>query len=170
MNTSPYGESTFYVRVCLCLFNISFMTFYVFIYAWCSLPNAYEYRVFVVLVNKCSRFVAEACERDPKKCWPFSEKSLSLADQESFSLPLSAPKFRWWRCTSCVKDIDTDETKTSGKLKRISDVVLTYLYLARDLVCLNLCMCVVAFRLWTAFKHKNDWREKSRWKLFGYSK
>ncbi|VVB14133.1 unnamed protein product [Arabis nemorensis] len=59
------------------------------------------------------RFVAEACERDPKICWPFSEKSLSLADQESFSFPLSSPEFRWWGCTSCVKDLKTDETKTS---------------------------------------------------------
>ncbi|CAN8299276.1 unnamed protein product [Cochlearia groenlandica] len=57
-------------------------------------------------------FVAERRERDLRKCWPFSEESISLVDQQSYSLPLlSVPKFRWWRCMSCVKDIDSDKTK-----------------------------------------------------------
>lgn len=36
-------------------------------------------------------------------------------DQQSYSLPsLSVPKFRWWHCISCIKDIDADGTKGIG--------------------------------------------------------
>ncbi|CAH8346958.1 unnamed protein product [Eruca vesicaria subsp. sativa] len=60
-------------------------------------------------------FVAETRERDHNKCWPFPEESVSLVDQESYSLPsLSVPKFRWWRCMSCIRDIDADGTKDRG--------------------------------------------------------
>ncbi|EOA19844.1 hypothetical protein CARUB_v10000092mg [Capsella rubella] len=60
-------------------------------------------------------FVAETRERDHRKCWPFSEESISLVDQQSYSLPsLSVPKFRWWHCMSCIKDIDADGTKDCG--------------------------------------------------------
>ncbi|CAH8319738.1 unnamed protein product [Eruca vesicaria subsp. sativa] len=56
-------------------------------------------------------FVSEIRERDHNKCWPFPEESVSLVDQESYSLPsLSVPKFRWWRCMSCIRDIDADGT------------------------------------------------------------
>ncbi|KAL0874572.1 hypothetical protein Bca101_024277 [Brassica carinata] len=69
---------------------------------------------------KCDHFsirgyVAETRERDHNKCWPFPEESVILVDQESYSLPcLSVPKFRWWRCMSCIRDINADETKDCG--------------------------------------------------------
>ncbi|XP_018471473.2 protein EMBRYONIC FLOWER 1 [Raphanus sativus] len=69
---------------------------------------------------KCDHFsirgyVAETRERDHKKCWPFPEESAILVDQESYSLPsLSVPKSRWWRCMSCIRDINADETKDCG--------------------------------------------------------
>ncbi|CAF1697058.1 unnamed protein product [Brassica napus] len=57
-------------------------------------------------------FVAETRERDHRKCWPFSEESVTLENQQSYPLPsLSVPKFRWWRCMSCIKDINADGTK-----------------------------------------------------------
>ncbi|XP_010453201.1 PREDICTED: protein EMBRYONIC FLOWER 1-like isoform X2 [Camelina sativa] len=60
-------------------------------------------------------FVAETRERDHRKCWPFSEESISLVDQQNYALPsLSVPKFRWWHCMSCIKDIDADGTKDCG--------------------------------------------------------
>ncbi|KAL1202225.1 Protein EMBRYONIC FLOWER 1 [Cardamine amara subsp. amara] len=60
-------------------------------------------------------FVAETRERDHRKCWPFSEESVSLVDQQNYSLPsLSVPKFRRWQCNSCIKDIDADGTKDCG--------------------------------------------------------
>ncbi|KAJ0230658.1 Protein EMBRYONIC FLOWER 1 [Hirschfeldia incana] len=69
---------------------------------------------------KCDHFsirgyVAETREKDHNKCWPFPEESVILVDQESYSLPsLSVPKFRWWRCMSCTRDINTDETNDCG--------------------------------------------------------
>ncbi|KAG5408333.1 hypothetical protein IGI04_004652 [Brassica rapa subsp. trilocularis] len=69
---------------------------------------------------KCDHFsirgyVAETRERDHNKCWPFPEESVTLVDQENYSLPsLSVPKFRWWRCMSCIRDINADETKDCG--------------------------------------------------------
>ncbi|EFH47738.1 predicted protein [Arabidopsis lyrata subsp. lyrata] len=60
-------------------------------------------------------FVAETRERDLRKCWPFAEESVSLVDQQNYSLPsLSVPKFRWWHCMSCIKDIDAHGTKDCG--------------------------------------------------------
>nr|VDC85929.1 unnamed protein product [Brassica oleracea] len=57
-------------------------------------------------------FVAETRERDDRKCWPFSEESVTLENQQSYPLPsLSVPKFRWWRCMSCIKDINADGIK-----------------------------------------------------------
>ncbi|KAL0709364.1 hypothetical protein Bca4012_016342 [Brassica carinata] len=66
---------------------------------------------------KCDHFsirgyVAEKRERDHRKCWPFPEESISLGNQQSYPLPsLSVPKSRWWRCMSCIKDINADGTK-----------------------------------------------------------
>ncbi|KAH0931374.1 hypothetical protein HID58_008491 [Brassica napus] len=57
-------------------------------------------------------FVAETRERDHRKCWPFSEESVTLGNQQSYPLPSSSvPKFRWWRCMSCIKDINADGIK-----------------------------------------------------------
>ncbi|KAF8084546.1 hypothetical protein N665_0714s0033 [Sinapis alba] len=69
---------------------------------------------------KCDHFsmrgyVAERRERDHRKCWPFSDESVSLGNQQSYPLPsLSVPKSRWWRCMSCIRDIDADGTKDLG--------------------------------------------------------
>ncbi|KAJ0260798.1 Protein EMBRYONIC FLOWER 1 [Hirschfeldia incana] len=64
---------------------------------------------------KCDHFsirgyVAGRRERDHRKCWPFSEES-----QQSYPLPsLSVPKSRWWRCMSCIRDINADGKKDLG--------------------------------------------------------
>ncbi|CAH8391437.1 unnamed protein product [Eruca vesicaria subsp. sativa] len=70
---------------------------------------------------KCDHFsirgyAAETRERDHRRCWPFSE-----GNHESYPLPsLSVPKFRWWRCLSCIKDINADVTKGHANLTSIS--------------------------------------------------
>ncbi|KFK27824.1 embryonic flower 1 [Arabis alpina] len=52
-------------------------------------------------------FVAEIRERDHRKCWPFSEDSVELGNHQRYTLPpLSVLKSRWWRCPSCIKDIN----------------------------------------------------------------
>ncbi|CAF2014251.1 protein EMBRYONIC FLOWER 1 [Brassica napus] len=59
-------------------------------------------------------FVAEIGGRDHRKCWPFSEDSVELGNHESYSLPsLSVVKSRWWRCGSCVKDINVKKINDS---------------------------------------------------------
>lgn len=59
-------------------------------------------------------FVAEIRGRDHRKCWPFSEDSVELGNHESYSLPtLSVVKSRWWRCGSCVKDINVKKINDS---------------------------------------------------------
>ncbi|CAN8252304.1 unnamed protein product [Cochlearia groenlandica] len=56
-------------------------------------------------------FVAEIRERDHRKCWPFSTDTVELGDtHQSYSLPsLTVLKSRWWRCPSCIRDINTKE-------------------------------------------------------------
>lgn len=67
------------------------------------------------MIVKCSWFVAEIRGRDHRKCWPFSEDSVELGNHESYSLPtLSVVKSRWWRCGSCVKDINVKKINDSG--------------------------------------------------------
>ncbi|CAG7872156.1 unnamed protein product [Brassica rapa] len=59
-------------------------------------------------------FVAEIRGGDHRKCWPFSEDSVELRNHESYSLPsLSVVKSRWWRCGSCVKDINVKKINDS---------------------------------------------------------
>ncbi|ESQ41112.1 hypothetical protein EUTSA_v10015703mg, partial [Eutrema salsugineum] len=56
-------------------------------------------------------FVAETRQKEYRKCWPFDEESLRLVNQNYYLPSLSGPKFKWWRCTPCVRDINADETQ-----------------------------------------------------------
>ncbi|KAJ0248541.1 hypothetical protein HA466_0156260 [Hirschfeldia incana] len=59
-------------------------------------------------------FVDEIRQKDHRKCWPFSEDSVELRNHESYSLPcLSVVKSRWWRCASCIKDINAKKINDS---------------------------------------------------------
>uniref|UniRef100_A0A1J3I0A1 Protein EMBRYONIC FLOWER 1 n=1 Tax=Noccaea caerulescens TaxID=107243 RepID=A0A1J3I0A1_NOCCA len=67
-------------------------------------------------------FVAEVRERDYRKCWPFSEESVELRDHQSYCLStLSVPKSRWWRCPSCIKDINDTDCRLQSQSRSVKE-------------------------------------------------
>ncbi|CAA7025942.1 unnamed protein product [Microthlaspi erraticum] len=80
--------------------------------------------------GKCEHFsirgyVAEIRQRDYRKCWPFSEESVELRDHESFCLPaLPVRKSRWWRCPSCIKDINDTDCRLQSQLRSVKEIKL----------------------------------------------
>ncbi|XP_021745467.1 protein EMBRYONIC FLOWER 1-like isoform X2 [Chenopodium quinoa] len=63
----------------------------------------------------CSHFsirgyVSEVRKRDPKLCYPFSLKDST--EPLSMELPpMIVPKFKWWKCVSCVPETGVDDKK-----------------------------------------------------------
>lgn len=51
-------------------------------------------------------YVAEKRKMDLKVCLPFTSTSDSISEEQL--LPLDIPKFRWWRCKTCIHEIATD--------------------------------------------------------------
>ncbi|RAL52926.1 hypothetical protein DM860_007694 [Cuscuta australis] len=55
-------------------------------------------------------YVAGMREKDKKACLPFATSCDDDSTVSEVQLPpLVVPKFRWWRCENCVKDLVTDE-------------------------------------------------------------
>ncbi|XP_023914131.1 protein EMBRYONIC FLOWER 1 [Quercus suber] len=62
--------------------------------------------------GKCEHFsirgyVAEIHKKDWKRCYPFSLEGdqTESEEQTSFLPPLDVPKFRWWRCQNCLREV-----------------------------------------------------------------
>lgn len=62
--------------------------------------------------GKCEHFsirgyVAEIRKKDWKRCYPFSLEGdqTESEEQTSFLPPLDVPKFRWWRCQNCLREV-----------------------------------------------------------------
>ncbi|KAJ7965974.1 Protein EMBRYONIC FLOWER 1 [Quillaja saponaria] len=70
--------------------------------------------------GKCEHFsirgyVSEMRKKDWKTCWPFQlEDNHGSSDKEQTSLlpDLAVPKFKWWHCQNCLRDI-----KSEGSVK-----------------------------------------------------
>lgn len=62
----------------------------------------YKIRAF-----RCSGYVAEIRKKDWKRCYPFSLEGdqTETEEQTSFLPPLDVPKFRWWRCQNCLREV-----------------------------------------------------------------
>lgn len=58
--------------------------------------------------------------KDKKTCLPFSSQGVDdgLADNLP---PISVPKFRWWRCSTCVPDFAADSAALQMVLADRSD-------------------------------------------------
>lgn len=52
-------------------------------------------------------YVAEKRKKDRKVCLPFTSTSDCSISEEQL-LPLDIPKFRWWRCKNCIREIGTE--------------------------------------------------------------
>uniref|UniRef100_A0A7N0V863 Embryonic flower 1-like protein n=1 Tax=Kalanchoe fedtschenkoi TaxID=63787 RepID=A0A7N0V863_KALFE len=81
--------------------------------------------------DKCEHFtirgfVSDIRKKNGKPCWPFAvdDDDASSEDIKSSLPPLHVPKFKWWRCQSCLSEIDAagataDVENTTGSCSRL---------------------------------------------------
>ncbi|XP_049353945.1 protein EMBRYONIC FLOWER 1 [Solanum verrucosum] len=56
-------------------------------------------------------YVAEKREKDRRICAPFtSSGDRSISEEQLPPPPLDVPKFRWWRCKNCMREIGTESS------------------------------------------------------------
>ncbi|XP_048133334.1 protein EMBRYONIC FLOWER 1 isoform X2 [Rhodamnia argentea] len=65
--------------------------------------------------TKCEHFsirkyVSGMRQKESKLCWPFKLEKDTLEVPKDMLPPLDVPKFRWWKCQTCIPDICVDST------------------------------------------------------------